>query len=400
MSTDIHHFDVKGVAIITNDMMLTSVQASARGHHRRTVTYDGIKLAEIFIDEIECGDNIIFAQMSDENPDQIATANLCINVQPKAFGSEVETKLPKDFTIEFSAEMVDPSKTVRDAIADHSKAVAEQVEKMHLQGFVQEVPPNWSVETPPLCEIIQKLGADAGCNQLNPREKTVLEAAHIDHIVPLIMDDATNVASHGKVAGRDTSTISAGEPVPPGKRTYLIAQYDQSHKLLRAFILTDVVLSDYLGREHYAPHLPDLPAGRTTWVPAEEFKDIEVTFLNSETANKRYVISLHCGMLVWNDPDLVIDRGDGEFVLVTPTTTVPTGPVKVLVLDYDTIPGTPTRMYTADDVDLSIANGDFKLEPLKSGVAGARIGDQWLHEVMPYTYFVQQNNPGYPRFRE
>lgn len=399
MSTDIHHIEVKGVAIVTNDMMLTSVQASVRGHQRRTVTYDGKQLPEIFVDEIECGDNIIFAQMSDENPDVIAAANLCINVQPKAFGSEIETKLPNDFTIEFSAEMVDPSKTVRDAIADHSKAVAEQVEKMHRRGFIQDVRPV-NGEHVPLSEVVREFGENAGCNQLQPREKSVLEAAHIDHVVPLILNDAAHVTRFAKVVGRDVVTISAGEPVPPGKRNYLIAQYDPHHTLLRAFVLKDVLLSDYLSRDNTAPHIPDLPAGKTTWVPSSEFKDIDVTFINPETQNKRYVISLHCGMLVWNDPDLVIDRGDGEFVIVTPTTKVPTGPVKVLVLDYDTIPGTPTRMYTADDVDLSIANGNFKLEPLKSGVAGARIGDQWLHEVMPYTYFVQQNNPGYPRFRE
>jgi len=389
MSTDIHHIDVKGVVIVTNDKMLTSVQASVHGHQRHTVTYDGIKLPEIFIDEIECGDNIVFVQMSDENPDEIAAANLCINVQPKAFGSEIETKLPKDFTIEFSGRMVDDSKAVRD-----------QVAKMHLRGFVQDVPPNWSAETVPMGEVVRKFGENAGCNQLHPREKSVLEAAHIDHVVPLILNDAAHVTRTAKVVGRDVITIGAGEPVPPGKRNYLIAQYDPHHTLLRAFVLKDVLLSDYLSRDNTAPHIPDLPAGKTTWVPTSEFKDIDVTFINPETQNKRYVISLHCGMLVWNDPDLAIDRGDGEFVIVTPTTKVPTGPVKVLVLDYDTIPGTPTRMYTADEVDLSITNGNFKLEPLKSGLAGAKIGDQWLHEVMPYTYFVQQNNPGYPRFRE
>lgn len=389
MPTNIHHVEVKGVVIVTNDSMLTSSRASEAGRKRRTVNYGGKSLSEIYVDEIQCGDNIIFVQMSDENPDVIAAANLCINVQPKAFGSEIEQALPKDFTIEFSGKMVEDTKAVR-----------EQIDKMHLRGFVQDVPPNWSAETVPLSEVVQRFGESAGCNQLNPREKSVLEAEHIDHVVPLILNVATHTAQTAKVAGRDVPTINAGEPVPVGKRNYLIAQYDPYHRLVRAFILKNVVLSDYLAREQTAPHLSDLPAGLTKWVPTSEFKDIDVTFLDSEQQSKRYVISLHCGMLVWNDPNLVIDRGDCEFVIVNPTTTVPTGPVKVLVLDYDTIPGTPTRMYTSDEVDLSIVNGNFKLEPIKSGLAGARVGDQWLHEVMPYSFIIHQNNPGYPRFRE
>lgn len=222
---------------------------------RRTVTYDGQKVKEIYIDEVTAGDNVLFVVLNEDpdNPDQIVSSYIATNIQPKEVEISAEPH-PSEITIEFTAMQTVDTKATR--------ALADRILKNGRSG---------AFGTP--STLYDKLKSDSslGAGQLDPRPNPI-GGHYFDAIIPMHRGVVINADPTAIVGLNTHRVVQLDDFMPPHELTYLVVQFNDRLEINDGYLLKNVKVSDGL-----------MPRGvnETEWFSAEDLLEVEVTFPRS-----------------------------------------------------------------------------------------------------------------------
>lgn len=384
---DILH-KVRGVVIMADDRFKRL--HGETNPERRQIRYGEHTFEEMFVEEIEAGDTVIFAAVSDDpkEPNRIISAHVATDLQPKSSGW-VDEGGAKEVTITFNAvQTTDPKAVDR----------ANQLLRTNAFGELADVYPDtfpaFYDHQRPLAEALKEMGP----MHLNPKDRDILGNTSFDYVVPIRGNTVLKARGTVEINSRTHLVIQQGDVVPPHRGSYLFIGHDHNDQPTGGFILSNVFLSEYIDRPG---HFPDLPAN-TKWVDRREAEKVKFDFRPAGEPSKWYIIAVHAGEIVYNDPKAIVDGIGDSGVVMQPNTPIPTERVNVLLLDYDIIPGFASSMYETHDVDLTtiVKEGRIDVKRPPNGLPGFLIDGVIFSEVMPYTFQFYGNHTNYPRFRE
>lgn len=398
MEIEIDFKTIRGVVVLNNDRFKT-LHVDGRAP-RRTITYQGNSFPELFFEELQQGDNIIFVALSDDptEPERIMAANLVlgfnlipITVPDTTPNTDTEQK---EITIEFTAmKTMDENRAVLSMLKNGkfgnagNRGLLDDLYGSHTQNPVSDL------EDFPLVAALKDLGP----MHLDPPIRNVLGTTPFEYVVPIRGNTVLKVRTPVRVNGRVYPVIQPGEPIPQHRHTYLFIQHTHDNKPMGGFILPGVFLSEYIGKTEYLPGLPS----NLKWVDRREAEQVVFDFRPEGEQDKWVVIAVHACTIVYSDPTIE-HQLTGIGTLLQPNAPLPAEPVNVLLLDYDVIPGTATCVYRACNVDLNkiVKDGRIEFTRPPEGLPGFIIDDAIFSEVSPYDFQLYGDYKHYPRFRE
>lgn len=385
---------VRGVVIMSDDRFKRL--HGETNPERRQVRYGEHIFEEMFVEEIQAGDTVIFAAVSDDpkEPNRIISAHVATDLQPKSAGL-VDEGGAKEVTISFNAVQTTDPKAVRHARQLLAEGRAGNIgDTSFIDGLYPDTVSAFADNQRPLVDALK----DMGPLHLDPIMRDVLGNTSFDYVVPIRGNTVLKARGTVEINHRTHLVIQQGDIVPPHRGSYLFIGHDHNDQPTGGFILSDVFLSEYIGRTGYSPGLP----ANTKWVDRPEAEKVKFDFRPEGEPQAWCIIAVHAGEIVYNDPKAVVEGIGDNGVVLQPNTPIPTERVNVLLLDYDVIPGFASCTYEAHDVDLSkiIKEGRIDVKRPPSGLPGFLIDGVIFSETLPYTFQLYGNHTNYPRFRE
>lgn len=377
----------RGVVIMRNDSFKSTVRNP--GEPRVKVRYGEHTFEEMYVEEIQPGDNVIFAAMSDDpkEPNRIVSAYLAKDLQPKS-GGWVDDGGAKEVTISFTAIQTPSAEA-----AEHATRLLKRSDFGKIDNLYPDTVPILYDQSRPLLDALDKIGP----MHLDPPIRNVLGTTPFEYVVPIRGNTVLKVRTPVRVNGRVYPVIQPGGPIPQHRHTYLFIQHTHDNKPMDGFILPGVFLSEYIGKTEYLPGLPS----NLKWVDRREAEQVVFDFRPEGEQDKWVVIAVHACAIVYSDPTIE-HQLTGIGTLLQPNAPLPAEPVNVLLLDYDVIPGTATCVYRACNVDLNkiVKDGRIEFTRPPEGLPGFIIDDAIFSEVSPYDFQFYGDYKHYPRFRE
>lgn len=113
-----------------------------------------------------------------------------------------------------------------------------------------------------------------------------------------------------------------------------------------------------------------------------------------------YYVAVHGGEIVMADPNTADVVAMGKLLVVNSHKDAPEGLVDVVLGEYDTIPGRPSAVYRANDVDLKelLATGQITIPMIARSSSGFDIPGIRFKTYLPYAIAIDHNEFQYPRF--